>query len=195
MEKSSLMKVLLIDNNDSFTYNIVNTLEKIKDVVITVSRSNEFNIDELAYFEKVIISPGPGKPAHFPILKEVISYCLRYHKPLLGICLGHQAICEYFGATLIQLDEVIHGQQKLITIDNSFSIYRNLAKQIEVGLYHSWTINPKTLPDCLEVTGMTSEQSLMSVVHKNTTIYGVQFHPESFMTTYGDLIFKNFLKA
>lgn len=187
------MKVLIIDNNDSFTYNIVDILRNIETTDCKVLPSNELEISALSAFDHIIISPGPMKPIDFPILRDVISYCSKNNKPLLGICLGHQAICEYFGGELVQLKHVVHGQKKQIEIDNSSPIYRNLPPKIEVGLYHSWTVNPKTLNSCLKTTGMTADQSLMSVQHYSANIFGTQFHPESFLTVNGKQIMENFL--
>ncbi|RLD58806.1 MAG: anthranilate synthase component II [Bacteroidetes bacterium] len=188
------MQVLIIDNNDSFTYNIVNILRNIENVNFDVLLTNKISIDTLQSYDKIIISPGPGKPCDFPLLNDVITCCIKTKKPLLGVCLGHQTICEYFGGELVQLKSVIHGQKHLVQINNNSYIYKSLPANIEVGLYHSWTINPKTLPNCLEITGITSDKRLMSIKHKEYDIYGLQFHPESFMTKYGNKILENFIK-
>ena len=187
------MKVLIVDNNDSFTYNIVDIIRNIGAVDYRVVLSNELEIETVSQYNNIIISPGPMKPIDFPVLYEVISYCCQSNKPLLGICLGHQAICEYFGGELIQLKEVVHGQKKLIEIDNHSPIYSNLPSKIEVGLYHSWVVKNNSLNDCLRMTGITDDQSLMSVQHYKGNIFGTQFHPESFMTTSGKQILENFL--
>lgn len=187
------MQVLIIDNNDSFTYNIVDILRKIETIDYKVLLSNELDTSVLIAFDSIIISPGPMKPADFSVLKDVISYCSQSNKPLLGICLGHQAICEYFGGELVQLKNVVHGQKKRIEIDNNSPIYKNLPPEIEVGLYHSWIVNYKTLKCCLKITGMTADRCLMSVEHYRNNIFGIQFHPESFMTANGKQILENFL--
>jgi anthranilate synthase/aminodeoxychorismate synthase-like glutamine amidotransferase len=189
------MRLILIDNNDSFTYNIVNIFRKIESIDFDVVRSCLLSVNAFDEYDKVVISPGPGKPKDFPILKNVIKYCIEKRKALLGICLGHQAICEYFGGELVRLNEVVHGQKKLVMIDNSSPLYINLPYKIEVGLYHSWIINHDTLPSCLAVTGETIDKRLMSVKHMNYNIYGLQFHPESFMTKFGQQIIENFLKV
>ena len=188
------MRVLIIDNKDSFTYNIVDLLRTIGNVDFEVLLSDELDLHTLSAFDSIIISPGPMKPIDFPILKEVISYCSKKNKPLLGICLGHQAICEYFGGELVKLKLVVHGQKKQIEIDNSSLIYKNLPPKIEVGLYHSWMVNPNSLNSCLKTTGFSSDQSIMSVQHYSSNIFGTQFHPESFMTESGKQIMENFLK-
>jgi len=187
------MQVLIIDNNDSFTYNIVDILRNIGNADYKVVLSNELETGTLNAFESIIISPGPMRPVDFPVLNDVISYCGKSNKPLLGICLGHQAICEYFGGELVQLKNVVHGQKKQIDIDISSPIFKDLPTKIEVGLYHSWMISHKSLNGNLRATGMTDNQALMSVQHYSDNIFGTQFHPESFMTTFGKQILKNFL--
>lgn len=187
------MRILLIDNNDSFTYNIVELLRSLDDVLYGVLPSNGLNIAVLEDYSHIIISPGPMTPSDFPELRDVISYCEKLDKPLLGICLGHQAICEYFGGRLVQMDTIVHGHRERIAIDNRSSIYRYLPDRIEVGLYHSWKIDHLNLPDELAVTGMSREDCLMSVQHKNKQIFGIQFHPESFLTAKGRQILENFV--
>ncbi len=187
------MRVLLIDNNDSFTYNIVSTLKRIEQVDTTVLNSDTFDITLLEKFEKIILSPGPGMPKDFPILDKVISYCLKNNKPLLGICLGHQAICCYFNAKLFNLNQVIHGHRKKIKINNSSSIYKHIPPEIEVGLYHSWAVEMNSLGEDLQITGVSEDGVLMSVQHSIKPIFGVQYHPESFLTQYGKQILENFL--
>ncbi len=187
------MKVLLIDNNDSFTYNIVDLFRKINYVELSIITSDKLNQEEIANFNKYIISPGPGTPQEFPIFKSIISHCTTNKKSLLGICLGHQAICQYFGGKLVQLENVVHGQQKTAILDNNSPIYKDMRKQIDVGLYHSWVIETETLPSCLKTTGFLKNNLLMSVKHTNFNIYGIQFHPESFLTQYGQQIIENFL--
>jgi anthranilate synthase/aminodeoxychorismate synthase-like glutamine amidotransferase len=185
--------VLLIDNQDSFTYNIVNILRNIEAAGFLVKSSDKLDINDLDHFSHIIISPGPMKPADFPVLRDVISHCFQNNKPLLGICLGHQAICEFFGGELVQLENVVHGQKKQIQIDNNTPVFKNLPPEIEAGLYHSWVIRHQALPECLKITGMSAGQCLMSVKHQGKNIFGLQFHPESFMTSCGKQIFENFL--
>lgn len=188
-----LNQLLLIDNNDSFVYNIVDILRNIPSINNTVLASNKLLINDLIAYDYIIISPGPMKPSNFPVLNDVILFCTKFNKPLLGICLGHQALCEFFGAELVQLNSVVHGQKKLINIDNNSHIYKNLPSEIEVGLYHSWMIKHSNLPESLKITGMSSDQCLMSVQHTNNNIFGLQFHPESFMTKFGKNIIENFI--
>lgn len=187
------MKVLLIDNNDSFTYNIVDLLQSLNYATVVVKRYSEVSIEEFPDYNHIIISPGPMTPSDYPKLKNAISFCYENNKPLLGICLGHQAIGEYFGGKLIQLQRVVHGQKKIISIDNTSKIFHQLPDEIEVGLYHSWAIDFSSLPESLKSTGMSKDPCLMSFQHRQKNIFGVQFHPESFLTASGKIIMKNFL--
>ncbi|MCK9481450.1 MAG: aminodeoxychorismate/anthranilate synthase component II [Bacteroidia bacterium] len=187
------MQTLLIDNNDSFTYNIVNLLRSLSNCQFDVIKSAEVTNTQLLQYKKVILSPGPGTSSEFPTIAQTIKHCINTNTDLLGVCLGHQAICEYFGAKLYRMEKVIHGQRRLIKVDNTSMLYSNIPSQIEVGLYHSWAIHPDSLPDCLIQTAISSDNILMSVQHKHFNIYGVQFHPESFMTDYGKQIVNNFL--
>ena len=186
------MKVLLMDNNDSFSYNIVDLFNKIKYADLYVRKTNLICIDSIETYDCIIISPGPGKPDDFPNIKKILA---RYKtsKPILGVCLGHQAICEFFGGKLIKLEQVSHGQKHKIDIANT-GLYAGMQSQIEVGLYHSWSIDIPTLPDCFDITGTLNDKRLMSIAHKEYNIYGVQYHPESFMTEYGEKIIRNFLE-
>lgn len=187
------MSVLLIDNNDSFTYNIVEAIRSVCSDKWQIVRSEALDIGMLDRFSHIVISPGPMTPSDFPILSDVICRCCDHNKPLLGVCLGHQAIGEYFGARLVQMPSVVHGQRRRIKIDSTSLIYKGLSDVIEVGLYHSWAIDYTSLPDTLQATGETAEQCLMSLQHKDKHIYGIQFHPESFMTPDGSRILSNFI--
>lgn len=189
------MRLLLIDNNDSFTYNIVDILRTIKGCHFDVVKSSLLLTDIFHLYDKIIISPGPGKPSEFPAIEKTIEHSIRTGKSLLGICLGHQAVCEYFGGELVRLKEAVHGQKKTIAIDNTSPIFKNLPAEIEAGLYHSWAVNYSSLPSCLRITGKTYDEGLMSVQHVDFDIHGLQFHPESFITDYGKQMIENFLKA
>ncbi|MCO6495639.1 MAG: aminodeoxychorismate/anthranilate synthase component II [Bacteroidetes bacterium] len=187
------MSLLLLDNNDSFTFNIVNILRTLASGGFEVVKSGNLNEELLSRFDRVIISPGPGKSSEFPAIEKTIKHCIQQSKPLLGICLGHQAICEYFGAELYRMTRVLHGHKKLISIDNKTTIFKTLPDKIEVGLYHSWAIKTESLPSCLQISAETDEGILMAVRHKEQPIFGVQFHPESFLSKYGNIIIDNFL--
>ena len=188
-----MKKMVLIDNYDSFTYNLVHYLEELNcDVVVL--RNDEFEIEELQSFDAIILSPGPGIPSESGLLLEVIK-TYASTKKILGICLGHQAIGEVFGATLVNLDTVFHGVSTTITItDTTETLFSNLPQQIEVGRYHSWVINPANFPETLEVTSVSENGEIMSIRHKNFNVKGVQFHPESILTPSGKTILANWIQ-
>lgn len=188
-------KGLLLDNNDSFTYNIVDLLRSIPGWHFEVLKSEALAVDVLLKNDKLIISPGPGLPQDFPGIATCIEHAIGTRKPLLGICLGHQALCQFFGAKLSRLGHPVHGQQKQIAILSSAALFRGLPPAIQVGLYHSWQIDAGSLPDCLAATGTSIDGKLMAVQHRSLPFHGVQFHPESFLTTHGKQIIQNFLDA
>ncbi|MCO5268915.1 MAG: gamma-glutamyl-gamma-aminobutyrate hydrolase family protein [Brumimicrobium sp.] len=157
-----------------------------------VINSEELRSEDLTSFTHIAISPGPMTPADYPILKDVIEYCLTSGKPLLGICLGHQAIGTYFGAKLTRLDHVIHGQQHTIEVTQKNDLFDSLPTSFSVGLYHSWVLSTTDFPEELEITAY-SKELIMAIQHKTSPIYGIQFHPESFLTSYGKEILTNFL--
>lgn len=185
------MKILILDNYDSFTYNIVHALRELG-VEPDVVRNDRISVEDVAKYDKIIISPGPGIPSEAGILPELLQ---RYatEKPILGVCLGEQAIGECFGAKLINLPEVYHGIQSEITIDNSDYLFRGLPERIEVGRYHSWAIDPEHPGEGLEVIGHSADGNIMAIRHKEYDVRGVQFHPESVLTPEGIAIFKNWL--
>ena len=185
-------KILLLDNNDSFTYNIVDYLRRIKNTDLKVIRTNQAKINELKYFDKIIISPGPGLPNDFPVIFDILD---KYHtsKFILGICLGHQAIGNFFAAKLKNIFPVIHGQAHQIKTIIQSPIFTNLPKSFKVGLYHSWAIDFDDFPSELEITSLSDNNIIMSIASKKFTVFGVQFHPESYITEYGFEILKNFV--
>ncbi|MGQ2984587.1 anthranilate synthase component II [Flavobacterium sp.] len=187
-----MKKILVIDNYDSFTYNLVHYLEAL-DAKVTVLRNDEVLIDEPADYDKILLSPGPGVPDEAGLLKDIIK---KYAptKSILGICLGQQAIGEVFGGSLINLEEVYHGVAATITITaDDELLYAGLPPEIEVGRYHSWSVDPDTLPDVLEVTSVDGRGQVMSIRHKFLDVKGVQFHPESILTPFGKTILANWL--
>lgn len=189
-----MKKTLLLDNHDSFSYNIVALVREIKDQEVTVISSSKLIISQLDQFDSWIISPGPMTPSDFPILSEVIQASIEKSAPLLGICLGHQAIGHFFGAPIKNLDQVIHGQQKSVSLDPQSPIFSSLPYTIQVGLYHSWVVDHKHLPQSLLPIAYTSEGTLMGIQHTEYPIFGIQFHPESFLTPKGKSILSNFLE-
>jgi anthranilate synthase component II len=193
LNKINKMKILVIDNYDSFTYNLVHYLEDL-DCEVTVYRNDEFDIDEIAHFDKILLSPGPGIPDEAGLLKAVIA---KYAptKSILGVCLGQQAIGEVFGGTLSNLDKVYHGVATMVktSVDDEL-LFEGLGDEFEVGRYHSWVVDAN-LPDVLEATSFDENGQVMSLRHKTFDVRGVQFHPESVLTPNGKKILENWLKS
>ncbi len=188
-----MKKIIIIDNYDSFTYNLVHYLEDLN-AEVTVYRNDDFDIDELQKFDKILLSPGPGVPKEAGLLIEVIKTYAKT-KSILGVCLGQQAIAEVFGGSLINLDKVQHGVASTITIVAPEELlFHNLETTLEVGRYHSWVVNPVDFPAVLEITSVDKNNQIMSLRHRNLDVRGVQFHPESLLTPNGKQILKNWLK-
>lgn len=186
------MKLLIFDNYDSFTYNIVHAVRELG-TDPTVVRNDCIAIDEIDKFDKIIISPGPGIPSEAGILQQLLQeYADK--KSILGICLGHQAIGERFGARLKNLPEVYHGIKTEIDIIRPDYIFDGLGNKLEVGRYHSWAIDPESIPAELEITALSPDGCIMAVRHRDFDIRGVQFHPESVLTPEGTKIIENWLK-
>jgi anthranilate synthase component 2 len=188
-----MKKILVIDNYDSFTYNLVHYLEDLN-CEVTVYRNDEFDIDEISHFDKILLSPGPGIPDEAGLLKAVIA---KYAptKSILGVCLGQQAIGEVFGGTLSNLDKVYHGVATNVkTVVSDEILFEGLENQFEVGRYHSWVVDAN-LPDVLEATSFDENGQVMSLRHKTFDVRGVQFHPESVLTPNGKKILENWLKS
>lgn len=195
------MKVLLIDNYDSFTYNIVELLRCLHIRNFTVVKNDEISIDTARTFNKVIISPGPDLPAAAGNILSIIQALAPTHS-ILGICLGHQAIAEAFGAVLKNEVVPYHGFQTSLQVVKRHRIFYGIHGEegdydqpLRVGLYHSWTVEENSLPSCLEVTSYSTEGNIMSLKHKAFDLHGVQFHPESYMTDFGKEILGNFLEV
>ena len=186
-----MKKILVIDNYDSFTYNLVHYLEDLN-CEVTVYRNDEFELDEIAHFDKILLSPGPGIPDEAGLLKPVIA---KYGstKSIFGVCLGQQAIGEVYGGTLSNLDKVYHGvATKVKTVVDDEILFQGLEKEFEVGRYHSWVVDA-TLPEDLEATSFDENGQVMSLRHKTFDVRGVQFHPESVLTPVGEKILRNWL--
>lgn len=185
------MKTIIIDNYDSFTYNLAHAVRQAG-AEVTVVRNDKFDIDSLDVCDNIILSPGPGIPGEAGKLLDVIR---RYNgrKPILGVCLGHQAIAEAFGGTLTNLTDVCHGVQTPVEITVPDTIFSGLPQTIDVGRYHSWVVNRATLPSCLEVTALSPEGYIMALRHRTLKVHGIQFHPESVLTPLGMKIIENFL--
>lgn len=186
------MKIVIIDNYDSFTYNLSHLLKELG-AEVEVVRNDKFELKDLEQYDKIVLSPGPGIPSEAGLLLDVIrTYAGR--KPILGVCLGHQAIGEVFGASLENLKEVYHGVQTEGTqLDNDY-IFEGLPERVMMGRYHSWVVAKDSVPECLEVTAMSDDGEIMAMRHRQYDIHGIQFHPESVLTPEGKTIVGNFLK-
>lgn len=189
-----MKKIAVIDNYDSFTYNLVHYLEDLH-CEVSVFRNDEFYIDELKNFDKILLSPGPGIPDEAGLLKEVIK-TYAPTKSILGVCLGQQAIGEVFGGSLSNLEKVYHGvaTKVRITVPDEI-LFKGLDEEIEVGRYHSWVVNTADFPESLEVTSVDDNGEIMSLRHRVYDVRGVQYHPESVLTPHGKKILENWLNS
>ena len=185
--------ILLIDNYDSFSYNLYQLVGSIQPDVKVV-RNDELTVPEIGALapERIILSPGPGRPEDAGILIEAVK-ALGDRIPMLGVCLGHQAICAAFGATITYAKRLMHGKQSAVTLDPGCPLFRGLPERVPVARYHSLAADPDTLPDCLRVTARTADGEVMAVQHDLYPIFGVQFHPESILTPDGKTILANFI--
>ena len=188
------MKILLLDNYDSFTFNLVHLLEAFDGVDVHVHRNDAFDIRDAMAFDKIVLSPGPGLPSEAGIMNPLIRE-IAGKKSMLGVCLGMQAMTEVFGGTLFNLHKVQHGIASETTVtDKQEKLFRNLPSKFKTGRYHSWMVDRKTLPHCFQITNVDDTQQIMSLRHKEFDLCGVQFHPESVLTEYGRDIIKNWLE-
>ncbi|UFH34214.1 anthranilate synthase component II [Flavobacterium acetivorans] len=188
-----MKKIVVIDNYDSFTYNLVHYLEDLN-CEVSVYRNDEFDIEEIERFDKILLSPGPGIPDEAGLLKDVIR---KYAptKSILGVCLGQQAIGEVFGGSLSNLDKVYHGvATKVKTVVDNEILFEGIGNEFEVGRYHSWVVEAN-LPDVLEATSFDENGQVMSLRHRTFDVRGVQFHPESVLTPNGKKMLENWVKS
>ena len=187
------MKTVIIDNYDSFTYNLAHLVKELG-AEVDVLRNDKFEREELEKYDKIILSPGPGIPEEAGLLLEVIrTYAGR--KPILGVCLGEQAIGQAFGGKLTNLSEVFHGIQTNVKIKNKDYIFSGLPTEIPVGRYHSWVVDTDGFPEELVITAISSEGQIMALKHREYDVHGIQFHPESVLTPDGKQIVGNWLKG
>ena len=185
------MKIVIIDNYDSFTYNLSHLVKELG-AEVTVLRNDQFELADLEQFNKIILSPGPGIPSEAGLLLDVIrTYAGK--KPILGVCLGHQAIGEAFGAKLENLSDVFHGVATPCHIIADDPIFSGINRDITIGRYHSWVVSREGLPECIEVTAVSDEGQIMALRHKTLNVRGIQFHPESVLTPDGKKMIQNFL--
>lgn len=186
--------ILLIDNYDSFSYNLYQMVGEISPD-IRVIRNDEMSVEEIRALspERIILSPGPGRPENAGVIIEAAK-TLGKEIPTLGVCLGHQAICAAYGATVTYAKELMHGKQSEVMLDKSCPLFRDCSDRAKVARYHSLAADKETIPDCLRVTAETADGEVMAVQHREYPIYGVQFHPESIMTPDGKQMLRNFIK-
>jgi anthranilate synthase component II len=188
------MKILLFDNYDSFTYNLLHLIQSITDVTIDVFRNDAISLEEVNQYDKIILSPGPGVPQDAGLLLPLIKQYAPI-KSIFGVCLGHQAIGQSFGGQLHNLKDVYHGVATNCNITNSnATLLQGLNKNFTIGRYHSWVVDAHTVPTDMEVTAVDDDGLIMAMQHKTYDVHGVQFHPESILTPDGKIIMQNFLK-
>lgn len=186
-------KILILDNYDSFTYNIAHYVDENPNYKAVVIRNDAISLEEINKFDTIILSPGPGLPKDAGIMNALVKKYASTKK-ILGICLGMQAIGEIFGGQLINMKKVYHGIASSINITKKNSIiYKNLPNSFKVGRYHSWVIDQENFPDTLEITAQTKQNEIMSLKHKEYAVFGVQYHPESILTEHGKQLIANFL--
>ena len=186
------MRIAVIDNYDSFTYNLVHLVKSLG-VEVDVFRNDQFQLSSLELYDKLLLSPGPGIPSEAGLLLEVIkTYAPR--KPILGICLGHQAIGEVFGGRLVRLRQVYHGVATPCEQMMDEPLFADLPRHFEVGRYHSWVVSREDFPDCLQVIALSSDGQVMALRHKQYDVCGLQFHPESVLTPLGGTILSNWIR-
>jgi anthranilate synthase component II len=186
------LRVLILDNYDSFTYNLVQLVEESNAIPVVI-KNDQLSLDEVGGYDKILFSPGAGIPSEIPIMKRILEHYGRT-KSILGICLGHQAIAEAYGAKLFNMPEVLHGKKFRIEItDRNDYLFKNLPESFEVGLYHSWAVDKHYLPKTIKITATSSNGIIMALSHLTDDVKGIQFHPESYMTEYGKGIINNWL--
>jgi len=188
------MKILVLDNYDSFTYNLVQYIERVLKKAVDVKRNDQLVLDEVEAYDKILISPGPGIPVEAGITLDLIKE-FGSSKSILGVCLGHQAIAEAYGGTITNLSKGYHGisgQMKQLASDDY--LFTGVPDEFDAGRYHSWVVEPDTLPGELEITVENDEGYIMAIRHRTHDVKGVQFHPESVLTEYGGMMIKNWLR-
>lgn len=188
------MKILVFDNYDSFTYNLVHLVEKITKAKVDVFRNDQIALEKIKEYDKIILSPGPGIPSEAGLLLDVIKEYAS-SKSILGVCLGHQAIGQAFGGELENLSSVFHGVATPCAVNTENRLFKGLPAEIEVGRYHSWVVKEEGFPEDLEITARDHNDFIMALQHKKYDVKGVQFHPESVLTPDGEVIIRNWLQV
>lgn len=187
------MKILLLDNYDSFTYNLSHLIEKITDAKVDVIRNDKISISDIDKYTHIVLSPGPGLPNEAGIMPELLNK-FKNIKSIFGVCLGMQAIAEAYGGKLHNLDKVYHGIATLVQLDTNHPLFSNCPDKINVGRYHSWVVSKDNFPNELNIISTDDGNEIMALAHKEDRVFGVQFHPESILSEYGEVILKNYLK-
>ena len=190
---SQKKEIIIIDNRDSFTYNLYQIFDEHPLCRIHVVQSDQVQLEDLEAYDQLVLSPGPDVPRAYPILFDILA---RYEnsKPILGVCLGHQVIGEYYGAQLYNLKHVFHGQTRLLSQTTSDLLFNGIPDPTPIGLYHSWALATQSFPDTLEVTALSDDQIIMAFRHRTKNIRGIQFHPESYMTPLGKQMLSNWIE-
>tara|TARA_R110002049_G_scaffold216691_1_gene388147 strand:+ start:6750 stop:7340 length:591 start_codon:yes stop_codon:yes gene_type:complete len=188
------MRILLLDNYDSFTHNLLHYLEKVTDIPVDVFRNDAISLTEVEKYDSIVISPGPGLPEEAGVLMPLINR-FKEEKKILGVCLGHQALAMSYGAKLTNLPQVSHGIATNIKLISKSVLFKGCPNQVNVGRYHSWTVKEIDLPSELNADAIDSENNVMAFSHKVLPLYGVQFHPESIITEFGEEMIRNWVKA
>jgi len=187
-----MMRLLILDNYDSFTFNLVHLIEKVSPITFDVIKNDQLSISNVSKYDKILLSPGPGLPFEAGIMPQILK-TYASSKSILGVCLGFQAIGECFNSPLKNLTTVFHGRATPITVLNNDILFKGLPKQFKVGRYHSWVLDENQLSDQLEVTAVDENGFIMAAQHRSFDVRGVQFHPESILSEYGEEILKNWL--
>lgn len=187
------MRILLLDNYDSFTYNLLHYLEKVSDIPVDVFRNDEIALDDIERYDAIVLSPGPGLPEEAGILLPLINR-YKQRKKILGVCLGHQALAMSYGANLANLPRVVHGEATSIRIHSQIGLFKSIPLSFNVGRYHSWVVKDHELPVELICTASDNDQNVMAFQHYELPLFGVQFHPESILTEFGEEMIRNWLE-
>jgi anthranilate synthase component 2 len=188
------VRLLILDNYDSFTFNLVHLVEKSSNISFDVRLNDKIDLSEVNGYSKILLSPGPGIPSESGIMPALLKQYTST-KNILGVCLGQQAIAETFGASLKNLDKVMHGLATPIQILEPDPLFKNCPSEFNVGRYHSWAVDPKSMPESLKITAVDNDGEIMALQHKTLPIWGVQFHPESILSEYGEQIISNWLST
>ncbi len=194
VKNSPLKKLLILDNYDSFTYNLAQLVEQHGEWHFDVRKNDEIGLEEVESYDKILLSPGPGLPSQAGIMPQLIEH-YKHSKPILGVCLGHHAIAEAFGGSLYNFKQAVHGIQREMKVLKEDDLFKDVPKKTKIGLYHSWAVSLDNFPKELEQLAFSEKEVLMAIRHREYDIKGVQFHPESIMTPEGKRMIWNWLES